>query len=270
MLTNRICLSLVALVAACQSDPQYLSADMPLKGGMINPMTMEPMVAKASVLIPYKLETSKDRATRDALAANLGVVVPYVRLDDVRVSVEWTLSNDSNMAGTAMVTLNGANDRFYYDPTTIAYDAKEQPKPPSLLGNTPIQVPANTTVRGLFRDDQVLELAIDLELITRANQNPFRAVLQNNENDTSIQPMTIPDPKDPNAVAMPVGAPIPREALGHIVRVDIGLSSSQAMTLTYVVRVQDDRNIMHQKLLGAPMEELTTFTPMLYAPMIGM
>lgn len=266
---NATCISMLlglAALGACQSDPQYLEAAAPLQGGMVDPMTMEPVVASGTTLLPIKIETASDKAQRDALAASLNTVVPYVRLDDLRVSVEWSLTNPGTTAGKANVTLNGGNDRNYYDPNTIPPAGREAPPTPSLLGNTPIDVPANTTITGMFRDDQVLEAAIDLELIARANQNPFRAILVNNENDESIQPMSIPDPMDPNSVSVPMGDPVPRAALGHLIRLDIGLNSSVPMTLTYVVRVQDDRGILHKKLLGAPMDQLTAIMPTLYVP----
>ncbi len=268
-MTNIGCIALTSCLAAlvaCQADPQYLEPAAPLEGGMIDPVSMEPVAATSSILLPIKLESAADRTVRDALAAKLGVVVPYIRLDDLRISVEWTLTNPNDKPATAMVTLNGGNDRFYYDPSTIVSGEREAPPTPSLLGNTPITVPAKTTISGLFRDDQILEAAIDLELITRANQNPFRAILVNNENDKGIQVMSIPDPMDPNSMSVPVGDPVPREALGHMTRLDIGLKAGVPMTLKYVVRLQDDRGVLHKKLLGAPMDQLTIFAPALFTP----
>lgn len=258
--------SCLAAVAACQTDPQYLEPAAPLEGGMIDPITMEPVAATSTILLPIKLETATDRTSRDALAAQLGVYVPYIRLQDLRVSVEWTLTNPNAKPATAKVTLNGGNDRFYFDPLTIVSDDREAPPTPSLLGNTPITVPANSTISGLFRDDQILEAAIDLELITRANQSPFRAILVNNEDDQSIQPMSIPNPMDPNSMSVPVGDPVPRSALGHMTRLDIGLNAGVPMTLKYIVRLQDDRGILHKMLLGAPLDQLTVFAPALYKP----
>ncbi|MBP9085965.1 MAG: hypothetical protein KBG15_07595 [Kofleriaceae bacterium] len=258
--------SCLAAVGACQADPQYLEPAAPLEGGLVDPMTMEPVAASSTILLPIKLETAADRTIRDALAAELGTEVPYIRLDDLRISVEWTLTNPSDKPANAMVTLNGGNDRFYYDPSAIVSEEREAPPTPSLLGNTPITVPAKSTISGLFRDDQILEAAIDLELITRANQPPIRAVLVNNEDDESIQVMSIPDPMDPNSMSVPVGDPVPRVALAHMTRLDIGLNSGVPMTLKYVVRLQDDRGVLHKMLLGAPMDQLTVFMPAQYMP----
>jgi hypothetical protein len=251
--------------AGCASDPEYLTFDEPLIGGVIDPMTQEVGYAKTSINLPIELETANDRAAREALAAKLGVPVAFVGLDDIAVSVEWTLNNPTDAPAVAMVILNGGNDRFFYDSTLAPVD-EEEPAPPALLGNTPIMVPAKTQISGLFREDQLLEAAIDLESITRANQNPFRAILQINEGDTSIQPMTIPDPNDPNAVSVPVGDPVPRQALAGLSRLDLGLSTSAAMTLTYVVRLRDQRGIVHKQLSNAPAGELTMFAPAAYVP----
>jgi hypothetical protein len=255
---------LLVLLAGCASDPQYLTFDEPLQGGQVDAM-QQPVTAKTTINLPIEIETATDRAEREALATKLGVPVAYVRLSDIEVSVEWILRNPGDLPGVANVTLNGGNDRFFYDPTLIPTN-DEEPSPPSLLGNTPIMIKAKSEVRGLFREDELLEASIDLELISRANQNPFRAILQVNEADSSIQPLSTPDPADPNSMPMPVGDPVSRQALAQLTRLDLGLVSSTSMTLTYAVRIRDLRGIVHTMLNDAPAGELTMFSPVVFIP----
>jgi hypothetical protein len=61
----------------------------------------------------------EDAMTRAARAAVLGVEVPYVKLGDIEVSVEWTVKNLEPVEGTFFIELNGANEFFEYDPDLI-------------------------------------------------------------------------------------------------------------------------------------------------------
>ena len=70
---------------------------------------------------------------------------------------------------------------------------------------------------GVFREDQVREASIDLELITRAMQNPFRALLQIDEDIEQGDIYTVCDPIDQangTCTPMPTGQSIPLAAFG--------------------------------------------------------
>lgn len=264
-------MALIVLAAGCANDPEYIPAPSNLEGGMMDPMTMELVQPKASLTLPVKTETADDAKTRAALAAKLGVDVPYVKVDDIQVSVEWTIKNLDDKPGQAKIQLNGANEYFAYDPSMLDFSGgdDEAPPTPGLDGDVPIDVPAGGEIQGQFREDQVLEASIDLDQITRGNINPFAATLQVNKNDQSFQPVmqVMPTEADPDPTPIPVGDPIPRAAFAQMIRIDLVFKPTTHMVLEYAVRVRDLRGIMDDKLLNAPPAELTQFMPADYSNM---
>jgi hypothetical protein len=269
---------LFAAAAGCANDPMYLQAPMTIEAGMPDPMNMgKPMVGKASLLLPIKTETAGDAKARQALATKLAPIqVPYIKIGDLEIEVEWTIKNldtDPKAPTDAKVELNGANEFFSYDPSTIdlaAPDDEDAPPTPGLSGDVPLTIPSGGTLSGLFTEDEVREAAIDLDQITRGNVNPFRATLTISKNAESFQPMTLPFLNaQMQLVQDPVGSPVPREAFAQMVRIDLVFKPSTHMTLDFNVRVRDQRGVMHDLGLTAVTEkpgELTTFMPMAYNP----
>lgn len=263
----------IALAGACANDPVYISGPVDLvpevdaMGGIVP--------ATASLTIPIKVETMEDAMARAARAAALGVDVPYVRIGDLEISVEWTITNTSERDGTAVIQLNGANELWAYDPTLVSLgDDDETPPAPGLAGDIPLRVAAGASLSGVFREDQVREASVDLDQITRGNMNPFTATLQVHKHATAFQPMTPPMPDDPDYVQTPTGPAIPREAFAQIVRLDLVFTPSQPMTMTYAVRVRDVRGILPKHMVvdeaGVPVEmdedePLAVFAPAEYA-----
>lgn len=260
-------LAAVAL-AACSEDPRYLDGPMPIEGGMVD-MMGEPIPGVGTLLLPIRTERAQEQADRAELAAALGVEVPFVRLGDLAISVEWRLANLDARPGKARIKLNGGNELFFYDPSMVVLGDgdEDSPEAPSLAGNIPLDVPAQGALTGVLREDQLDEAAIDLEQIARANINPFRAALAVHEDVTEIQPLTRDDPNNDEDQQVPMGPPIPRRALAGLVRIDLTLESSTRMELTYSVRVREDhRGLLHDRLLAAPVAELSAFNPTMYQP----
>lgn len=266
-----------AALLACANDPMYIEAPMTMDGGTPDAANMNrPAEAKASLQLPIKTETAADMAKRMALADQLGIMVPYVRVGDLELDVEWTIKNlDLKNPGQALIELNGANEYFAFDPTMVVLDPgdDEAPPTPGLAGDIPIDVPAGGQVSGLFTEDQLREASVDLDQITRGNINPFRAVLTVSKNAASFQPLTAPQPPamrgQPPPAQDPMGPPIPRSAFAEMVRIDLVFKPDRHMTLDFNVRVRDLRGIMHPLLLDAVTEkpdELQTFAPMDYVP----
>jgi hypothetical protein len=253
------------VLVGCANDPVYLPAPMGLEadGDGTQGIVAE---AKSQLLLPINLETEEDRVIREARSAELGVQVPYVKLGDIEVSVEWTIKNLLDVEGIALVELDGATEFFEYDPDVIVLSTEDEAPPtPGLEGNIPLHIPANATVSGVFREDQLREASIDLDQITRANANPFAAMLTVNKNDQTIQPF-LPPVVDQPAMPDPTATPIPREAFAQIVRVDLVFAPSHHMVLEYTVRVRDVRGeMMNDLLLEAPTAELHPFAIMPYA-----
>jgi hypothetical protein len=254
----------------CANDPVYIPAPMTMEAGVADDMGML-SEAKASLELPIKTESTSDATKRAELAAELMVDVPYVRVGDLEIEVEWTIKNVDSEDGEAKIQLNGANELFSYDPSIIILnpDDEEAPPTPGLDGDIPIAVPAGGSVSGLFTEDQLREASIDLDQVTRGNVNPFRAMLTISKNARTFQPLTPPMPGDPEYVQTPIGVEIPRDAFAGLTRIDLVFKPSTHMTLEYNVRVRDIRGIMHDLLLTAVTDkpdELATFEPQVYNP----
>ena len=257
--------TLGALAAGCANDPVYVPGTMMLEAGAPDADGMI-TTATAKHMLPIRLEKAKEATERELRTAELGVDVPYVKVGDLEVSVEWTIHNlDPMNAGTALVQLNGANEVFAYDPTLIILgDPDEVPPAPGLAGDIPLHLEPGATMTGLFREDQLREASIDLDQITRANLNPFAATLQVHKNLELFQPLSPLMPGVEDYVQTPVGDPIPRDAFRQIIRVDLVFKPDRPMTLEYTIRVRDTRGIMHELLDAALTEapdELTMFMP---------
>ena len=266
-------IALSVLLVGCANDPAYLQAPMTMEAGTDDGTGMLSQ-AKASLQLPIKTETAADKTKRDALAAQLGVAVPYVKVGDLELDVEWTITNlDTKQPGQVKIQLDGASEFFTYDPELINLappDAEDPPKTPGLAGDIPLGVPAGGTVSGLFTEDDLREAAIDIDQVTRGNVNPFRAVQTVSKNALSFQPMTVPAVNAAGEVTQsPVGPPVPREAFAGMVRIDLVFKPDRPMTLSFNVRVRDLRGILHDMQLSAKPAELQMFDPMPYAPVVG-
>jgi len=210
--------------------------------------------ATGTVTLPVSAaELTLDEPARAMLEAELGVMVPQVRLGDLSVSVEWSVKNLSDTDGSARVHVNGGNEWFYFDPMMFVIDPDEDEQPPPLMGDIPLSVPAGGLITGVFREDQFVEAAIDLELMSRGGLNPIAATLEIHE--------------DTQEIVNPLGgAPVPRQAFAGMVRFDFVFTATTHMVMEYAVRVRDHRGIMHDQLLAAPAGELYPFAPAAIQP----
>lgn len=251
---------LVGLVApvglvACTNSPSYLEPRQALEVGILpDPANPEELLGEAiaTTTLPIRLETPEEQMARAARMTELGVEVPVVGIDDLDIAIEWTVKNLSDVDAEARILINGGNELFAYVPVNFVIDPEEDEEPPPLLGNVPILVPAQGTVSGVFREDQVREAAVDLELITRGVTNPFAALLQyHNE----VRELT-----DAN------GLTVPLDAFGHLVQYNFIFRGDQHLVLEYEIRVRDEAEILHERLLDAPAGEQIAFNPMIYVP----
>jgi hypothetical protein len=246
-------LCLVGLLA-CTNSPSYLEPRQALEVGIItdpeNPNLF--LDATATITLPIRQETMEEEMERlDRMEALGGVQVPIVRLDELDIAIEWTIKNLSDERAEARILINGGNEFFTYVPTSFVIDPEEDEEPPPLLGNVPITVPAQGTVSGVFREEQVREAAVDLELITRGQSNPFAALLQFYDREPLMDAE---------------GRTVPRSAFGHLVQYNLIFRGDQHMVLEYEIRVRDEAGILHERLLDAPAGEIIMFMPMAYEP----
>lgn len=252
-------------LAACANDPMYVPAPGNLEAGLMDGSGNMIASAKGSLLLPIKTETAADATKRAMEATTLGVDVPYVKVDDIAVEIEYTIKNlDLDNEGTVRVALDGANEFFEYDPTILMLDPgdDEAPPAPSLQGDIPQTIPPGGEVTGTFREDQLEEMSVDLDEVTRGNVSPFRAQQTVDDRDAlSFQPLTpLMFDMDGNPLPQdPMGDPIPRAAFPHVIRVDLTLKPSTHMVLDYDVRIRDKRGIVDDKGASAPASELQPF-----------
>lgn len=257
-------------LVGCTNDPIYIPPGMDgarLEGGLEVDMDGNPVPAKTSVVLPINTETDEDIEDRTALQMTLPpeVVVPYIRVGDLEVSVEWTIRNLTDTDGQATMQVNGANQFYEYDPDLVVLsEDDEAPETPGLTGDIPIDIPANGTVSGLFTEDDMREAAIDLDQITRGRVNPFRARFTISKNDREFAQLT-EVMFDMDGEALPqtaTGVVFPRAAFAGMLRLDLVFEPNRHMVLEYAVRVRDVRGkIINMMFFDAPAGELQYTDP---------
>ena len=274
---------LIPFAIGCANDPQYVqcgASDMMDKCSLdsANAVMMGTgmsafLAVKGSLHVPVRPETPDLMKTRMALQTTMptGVDVPLYRSDQYDVSVEYTVKNLDSTPGTVKIQLNLANEAFSWDPSMIMPAGEESPPAPALAGDVPIDIQANGELDGLFREDQLLEAAIDLDQITRGNINMYAATLTVNKNDLSFQPLsaTMPPPMGSTQAPMQtaMGSAVPRAAFRNVVRVDIVMKTDSHMTIDFNVRVRPHVNdVIHDMGMDAPVAELTILDPAPFIP----
>ena len=240
--------ALVAAAAGCTDDPVYVQGPMPVE------VAAEGGTATSSLLLPIRLETMTEMEARTTWMTELGAMVPFVTRDDLELSVEWTVKNLSDADGVARIQMNGANEWFSYNPAAFVVDLEDEDAPPPLTGDVPMEIAAGSERSGVFREDQLAEASLDLELITRGGFTPFAALLDVHE--------------DMDEMTDAAGIAIPSEAFAGLVRIDMTLIADRHMVLEYSVRARDHRDdpLLHEDLLDAPAEELQPLAPAEYVP----
>lgn len=274
-------LIVIVLASGCTNQPQYVPcapmgpAGMDvctLEAGMDDGTGMTVAEAKGSVHIPVKPEADWKKADRDRRvelqdSVDAAIEVPIYRLEHYAISVEWTVRNLDNRDSQFRVDLNGANELFTYDPSLIILDPTEDDAPPTppLAGNIPINIPALGSVSGTFREDQLVEAAIDLDQVSRGNVNPFRAMLTTSRHDDQFQPVTPYDYVNMTG-GEPTGPAIPSLAFRQLIRIDIVFKPSSHMAIDYSVRVREHKDVIHEMGLNAPAGEIEILDPAPYIP----
>jgi len=282
-MTTRMLFIASVLVVGCANDPEYVACGT---SDMMDTCALDSanavmmgtgkdafLAVKGSLHVPVRPETADLTKARMALQATMptGVDVPLYRDDQYDVSVEYTVKNLDNMPGQVKIQLNAANEMFSWDPALIMPAGDESPPAPGLAGDVPIDIQGNGQYDGLFREDQLLEAAIDLDQITRGNINMYAATLTVNKNDQSFQPLSasMPPPvgSDQPPMQTPNGSAVPRAAFRNIVRVDIVMKTDTHMTIDFALRVRphvDD--VIHAMGMDAPAAELTILDPAPFIP----
>jgi hypothetical protein len=275
--------SLGVAAAGCANDPQYVQCGT---SDTMDTCTLDTATAmmvgtgpsartlvRGSLHVPVKPETAELTKVREDLQKTVpgGVIVPLYRIDQYDLSVEYTIKNLDDVPGTVKVALDAANEAFSWNPTLLVPAGDESPPAPDLAGGTPIDLQAKGQYDGLFREDQLLEAAIDLDQISRANINMYAATLTVNKNDASFQPLSPrvappPGSQDP-PIQTPTGPAVPRSAFRNIVRVDMVMEATTHMTIAFDIRVRPHvDHLIHDMGMNAPAAELTILDPAAFVP----
>lgn len=229
------------------------------------------LVGLGSLHVPVKPEAdwdASDRRRRMELQMEVddsgAVVVPIFRLEHYDLSVEWRVTNNTADEGKFRVDLSGANEEVAYDPSAIVLADEDDPPAPPLAGDIPLTVGPNATYEGVFREDQLVEAAIDLDQITRGNVNPFAAMLTVSREAPSFQPVT---PYDPVTMTGGTanGPAVPAAAFRQLIRVDIRFRPDRDMVLDYTLRLREHVDVVHEEGLNAPAGELDLRDPPVYS-----
>lgn len=281
MRTHFVVIALTSISwAGCANDPTYVSCGMAAANDVCaldtaNSTGMDETAgARGSLHVPVRPPDAALTKQQMDLQATMpsDVVVPTYRLDQYDLSVEYVVTNLDAAPGQFKIQLNGANEEASWDPSLIVPADDEAPPTPPLAGGIPTDIAANAQVTGVFREDQLLEAAIDLDQITRGNINPFAATLIINKDDDMIQPLTPAAPPPPGSneppMQSPMGNPVPRAAFRQLVRVDLVLQTlGPHLTMEYSLRVRPHTdNVIHDHGMNAPANELAIFDPAPYMP----
>jgi len=246
MQTPTAALLATAMSAGCAVEPRYLEPGAAIEVGIEGSDVTR---AALTLSLPIRLETDSENEDRAARAEALGVAVPYVRIDDIDLSIEWTIKNLTDSDGEARLRVSAGNEWYFYVPDNFVIEPQEEPEILSLVDGVPRRVGPYQIIGGVVREEALREAAFDLESMTRGAVNPFTAVLQSSaESGAEI-------------VDFETGIPIPDSDLAGLVRVDIDFEADCHMVLDYIVRARDHRGILHDDLLGAFPDQLTVFTP---------
>ena len=124
-------------------------------------------------VLPIRKPTAKEAAKLVAEQTKLGLPmpVPWVASRDFDIEILWTIKNLESTPIATSVVVDGGNEfgdydkTMYRDPTAAAAD---QPVLPDVMGSLQlVTLEAGATRSGTFREDQLREAALDLEVITR-------------------------------------------------------------------------------------------------------
>jgi hypothetical protein len=213
-------------------------------------------LATQVVTLPFRAPDREERARLRDEAGRLGLdEVAWIRRSDVRISLDYTITNLDPSPGVAQVLVNGANEFTRYDIESIlaAYAAagtdEEDQLVLSLFSGKPVEIPGGAMVSGSVREDDFDEMALDLFALGQFNDE--YAALLINHSDVNPKGLEM----------LPPQAPVP--ALYDIV---VTLIADRMMELNFIIRVRDEGNRLREGN-QAPFEpDPVLFVPPMMAP----
>jgi hypothetical protein len=214
----------LALAACSANEPAYYPAPAPVEiGGM-------DMAANfAAVDLPFRPPAADERAHLDQESQRLGYGVPWLRGDEIALSVLYTVTNLGDTTAQAQLEVDGANEFANYDVVALraAADAAAVNNDDQAeilpLTAVPLLVPAGGKVSGVLREDDFQEMALDLDALSRFGAVPA-AVILNDSRQSRVGLDMLP----PSGYVRP-----------SFFRVRLALVGGGHLRLEFIVRVRD-------------------------------
>lgn len=187
--------------------------------------------AVAVVTLPFRSPTAAESVRIDEATGAAGFPVPWLRRDEIALSIQYSITNLSNQPGVAQVYVDGANEFSSYDRAAIVAAAAAAVPPIEdvvalpLIQTIPVPVAAGATHSGVIREDDFAEAELDLEAIGRWMAPPAAVLI----NASEVNPVGL-EQVPPNKV------------VPAMFRVTVALVSQRHMRLQFLVRVRDSKN----------------------------
>jgi hypothetical protein len=185
----------------------------------------------AVVTLPFRPPTDVESARLDEHSEALGFREPWLRRDQVAISVQYSITNLDDRRGTAQVFVDGANEFTAYDRAALQAAAQmavmnnDEVVVLPLIQTKPIEVAPGQTQSGVVREDDFAEAELDLDAIGRWMAPPPAVLINASEvNGTGLE-------------QLPANVVIPA-----LFRVGVTLVAERHMRLDFLVRVRDDKN----------------------------
>jgi hypothetical protein len=185
--------------------------------------------ATATVVLPFRAPTDKERSDLDAETSRLGFPVPWLQRKSIAISIQYSITNLSSKPGRVQILVDGGNEFTDYDSRAIAAAAQaagnDEAEPLALVPVTPRIIEGGQTVSGVVREDDFAEAALDLDALGRWSAVPASVLV----NPSDLNPVGLEN--------VPAGIVLPA-----LLKVTVTFSASEHMRMEFLVRVRDDRD----------------------------
>jgi hypothetical protein len=220
---------IIALVGGCGvNNPTYFTPPM---GAIETGQGDAGAQAATVVVVPFREPNNNENARIDEASTALGFREPWLRRDQVAVSIQYSITNLDKQAGKAQVMVDGSNEFTTYDSAAIAAAAQAAAMNEDdvivlpLLQTIPVVIQPGDTYSGVIREDDFAEAELDLDAIGRWMAPPAAVLI----NASEVNPIGLDK--------VPANEVVPA-----MFRLAVTLSAEPHMRLDFLVRVRDSKN----------------------------
>jgi hypothetical protein len=218
-----------AVLGACGvNNPTYFAPPMgPIETGQGDPPAGE---ITSVVTLPFREPFENERARLRESSDALGFREPWLRRDQVAISVQYSITNLDRRPGKAQVFVDGANEFTNYDRAALQAAAQaaamnnDEVVVLPLIQSIPIEVRPGETKSGTIREDDFAEAELDLDAIGRWMAEPAAVLI----NFSEVNPIGLEQ--------VP-----PNDVVPALFQVSVSLVADRRMRLDFLVRVRDAR-----------------------------